>query len=111
MSTFKGLLSGGDPFDAFDLFGDDSPAPPPSEASDFRNSKRGYVFEAGERSWRVMRDDIGHQQKLVVPAEGRDDDQAFFAEMKDGTILISKLSKHGAYRAVGKPIAKKKVAS
>lgn len=111
MSTFKGLLGGGgDPFDASDLFDQDTGPVTASEAADFRNSRKGYTFTAGDRSWRVIRDQgVGHQQRLVVDAAGHDSDQAFFAEMKDDTILISKLSKHGAYRPIGKPVAKKRV--
>lgn len=100
--AFAGL---GSTFSAEDFF-DVGDAPEATLGDKFRNSAKGYEFEAGSRRWRVVRDNIGFQRRLVVPADKRDDEQAYFAEWVEGVIVIGNLSKRGEYRMVGRPIVR-----
>lgn len=101
-------LEGVDPMDAFDLFDvEDVPAATPGDL--FRNSRKGYEFIAGGRRWRVTRDDVGLNQRLVIEAEKRDDEGSSFAEWKDGVLTISPLAKRGAFRPVGRPLVKEQL--
>lgn len=103
-----GQLKGMDPMDAFDLFDvEDAPAATPGDL--FRNSRKGYEFKAGGRRWRVTRDDVGLNQRLVIEAEKRDDEGSSFAEWKDGVLTISPLAKRGQFRPVGRPIVKEQL--
>lgn len=105
--TFAGLLSGGS-FSMEDLFGpqDDGPAATPGDL--FRNSRKGHEFTAGGRRWRVTRDEVGYNKRLVIEAERRDDEGSKFAEWKDGVLTISPLAKRGEFRPVGKPLVKER---
>ena len=108
MGTFSGLMSGG--FTAEDLF-DFAPVEdvPVTDGMRFRESRKGYEFTAGGRRWRVTRDEVGHNQRLVIEAEKRDDEGSKFAEWKDGYLIISPLAKRGAFRPVGKPLVKERM--
>ena len=103
----SGLLSGG--FSMEDLFGPQDDGPAATAGDLFRSSRKGYEFIAGGHRWRVTRDEVGHNQRLVIEAERGDAEGSKFAEWKDGVLTISALAKRGAFRPVGKPIIKEKM--
>lgn len=102
--SFAGLMSGS--FSAEDFFEPQDDVPDSTPGDLFRNSHKGYEFIAGGRRWRVTRDNIGFQKRLVIEAEKRDDEGSRYAEWTEGVLTISQLSKRGEFRPVGRPLVK-----
>lgn len=102
---------------ADDIFGPaDDDVPLPTKGDLFRSSRKGHEFDAGGRRWRVVRDDIGFQQRMVMPtdakvvrdANGRlTEEGPYWAEWKDGVLTISNIGKR-VFKPMGKPLVKER---
>jgi hypothetical protein len=100
--------------DVFDI--PDEPAPPITRAVRFKDSQRGYVFEAQGRLWKVINSPPAHlegglphriiQEKdaLVRSRDGNrwSEAPALYAALEGDTLVVHNVSKHGPFRPVGK---------
>lgn len=108
------LGSNGSVFDADDLFPDTGPAheDTPAEKSHarFQMLKKPDAVTIGGRRFVTVRD-LGGREKLLWDegATGRAEDTLYYAVEEpygSGEIVVSKASKRGDYRAVGKPVVR-----
>lgn len=100
--------------DVFDI--PDEPAPPITRAVRFKDSQKGYVFEAQGRLWKVINSPPAHlegglphriiQEKdaLVRSRDGNrwSEAPALYAALEGDTLVVHNVSKHGPLRPVGK---------
>lgn len=94
-------------FDFFDV--PNEPAPPITRAVRFRDSQKGYVFDAHGRRWRVINSPPAHLERglphRIIQAEAYGylmNEPALYAALEGDTLVVHNVSKHGPFRPVGK---------